>query len=101
MYFSEVFAPELNKIRKERADDKPLLEGLKEFSFVCLKSNSLLLVIVPLSTPATLEQSYVVCELHEKINMLFSFLRSHLQKKIIVFFACCKEVNVYISHIFL
>lgn len=24
--------------------------------------------------------------------MLFSFLRSHLQKKIIVFFACCKEV---------
>ncbi|TSL04253.1 putative ATP-dependent RNA helicase DDX10 [Bagarius yarrelli] len=36
------------------------------------------------STPATLEQSYVVCNLHEKVNMLFSFLRSHLQKKIIV-----------------
>ncbi|XP_046724211.1 probable ATP-dependent RNA helicase DDX10 isoform X1 [Silurus meridionalis] len=45
------------------------------------------------STPATLEQSYVVCELHEKVNMLFSFLKSHLQKKIIVFFACCKEVQ--------
>jgi len=45
------------------------------------------------STPATLEQNYVVCELHQKINMLFSFLRSHLQKKIIVFFACCKEVS--------
>ncbi|XP_017348786.2 probable ATP-dependent RNA helicase DDX10 isoform X2 [Ictalurus punctatus] len=51
------------------------------------------------STPATLEQSYVVCELHEKINMLFSFLRSHLQKKIIVFFACCKEVQ-YLFRVF-
>ncbi|XP_026201876.1 probable ATP-dependent RNA helicase DDX10 [Anabas testudineus] len=45
------------------------------------------------STPATLEQSYVVCELHQKVNMLYSFIRSHLKKKIIVFFACCKEVQ--------
>ncbi|XP_059922839.1 probable ATP-dependent RNA helicase DDX10 [Gadus macrocephalus] len=45
------------------------------------------------STPATLEQSFVVCELHQKVNMLFSFIRSHLQKKVIVFFACCKEVQ--------
>ncbi|KAG1967489.1 putative ATP-dependent RNA helicase DDX10 [Pimephales promelas] len=51
------------------------------------------------STPATLEQNYVVCELHQKINMLFSFLRSHLQKKIIVFFACCKEVQ-YLYRVF-
>lgn len=51
------------------------------------------------STPATLEQNYVVCELHQKINMLFSFLRSHLQKKIIVFFACCKEVQ-YLFRVF-
>ncbi|XP_053334670.1 probable ATP-dependent RNA helicase DDX10 isoform X1 [Clarias gariepinus] len=51
------------------------------------------------STPATLEQSYVVCELHEKVNMLFSFMRSHLQKKIIVFFACCKEVQ-YMFRVF-
>ncbi|XP_073727362.1 probable ATP-dependent RNA helicase DDX10 [Misgurnus anguillicaudatus] len=51
------------------------------------------------STPATLEQNYVVCELHQKVNMLFSFLRSHLQKKIIVFFACCKEVQ-YLFRIF-
>ncbi|XP_041646336.1 probable ATP-dependent RNA helicase DDX10 [Cheilinus undulatus] len=45
------------------------------------------------STPATLEQNYVVCELHQKVNMLFSFIRSHLKKKIMVFFACCKEVQ--------
>ncbi|XP_030637775.1 probable ATP-dependent RNA helicase DDX10 [Chanos chanos] len=51
------------------------------------------------STPATLEQNYVVCELHQKVNMLFSFLRSHLQKKVIVFFTCCKEVQ-YLFRIF-
>uniref|UniRef100_A0ACB8FGP1 ATPdependent RNA helicase n=1 Tax=Sphaerodactylus townsendi TaxID=933632 RepID=A0ACB8FGP1_9SAUR len=45
------------------------------------------------STPATLEQNYVVCELHQKINMLYSFLRSHLNRKSIVFFASCKEVQ--------
>ncbi|XP_020774404.1 probable ATP-dependent RNA helicase DDX10 [Boleophthalmus pectinirostris] len=47
------------------------------------------------STPATLEQSYVVCELHQKVSMLFSFIRSHLKKKVIVFFACCKEVQYF------
>uniref|UniRef100_A0A671RX79 ATP-dependent RNA helicase n=1 Tax=Sinocyclocheilus anshuiensis TaxID=1608454 RepID=A0A671RX79_9TELE len=51
------------------------------------------------STPATLEQNYVVCELHQKVNMLFSFMRSHLKKKIIVFFACCKEVQ-YLFRVF-
>ncbi|KAI4891407.1 hypothetical protein NFI96_026101 [Prochilodus magdalenae] len=51
------------------------------------------------STPATLEQNYVVCELHQKVNMLFSFIRSHLHKKIIVFFACCKEVQ-YLFRVF-
>ncbi|KAI1903519.1 hypothetical protein AGOR_G00028030 [Albula goreensis] len=51
------------------------------------------------STPATLEQNYVVCELQQKVNMLFSFLKSHLQKKVIVFFACCKEVQ-YLFRVF-
>uniref|UniRef100_A0A3P8ULA5 ATP-dependent RNA helicase n=1 Tax=Cynoglossus semilaevis TaxID=244447 RepID=A0A3P8ULA5_CYNSE len=51
------------------------------------------------STPATLEQSYIVCELHQKVNLLFSFIRSHLKKKVIVFFACCKEVQ-YLFRVF-
>ncbi|KAF6728651.1 putative ATP-dependent RNA helicase DDX10 [Oryzias melastigma] len=45
------------------------------------------------STPASLEQSYVVCELHQKVDLLFSFIRGHLTRKIIVFFSCCKQVN--------
>ncbi|KAM9247679.1 putative ATP-dependent RNA helicase DDX10 [Leptosomus discolor] len=51
------------------------------------------------STPATLDQNYVVCELHQKVNMLYSFLRSHLKKKTIVFFASCKEVQ-YLFRVF-
>uniref|UniRef100_A0A8C3YEA5 ATP-dependent RNA helicase n=1 Tax=Catagonus wagneri TaxID=51154 RepID=A0A8C3YEA5_9CETA len=43
------------------------------------------------STPATLEQNYIVCELQQKISVLYSFLRSHLKKKSIVFFSSCKE----------
>ncbi|KAM4794765.1 putative ATP-dependent RNA helicase DDX10 [Rhinophrynus dorsalis] len=45
------------------------------------------------STPATLEQNYVVCELKQKINLLFSFVRNHLKKKSIVFFSSCKQVQ--------
>ncbi|XP_005149796.3 probable ATP-dependent RNA helicase DDX10 [Melopsittacus undulatus] len=51
------------------------------------------------STPATLDQNYVVCELQQKVNMLYSFLRSHLKKKSIVFFASCKEVQ-YLFRVF-
>uniref|UniRef100_H3CYQ0 ATP-dependent RNA helicase n=1 Tax=Tetraodon nigroviridis TaxID=99883 RepID=H3CYQ0_TETNG len=51
------------------------------------------------STPASLEQSYLVCELHQKVDMLYSFIRNHLKKKIMVFFACCKEVQ-YLFRVF-
>ncbi|NXI49480.1 DDX10 helicase, partial [Chloroceryle aenea] len=51
------------------------------------------------STPASLDQNYVVCELQQKVNMLYSFLRSHLKKKTIVFFASCKEVQ-YLFRVF-
>uniref|UniRef100_F6ZEQ2 ATP-dependent RNA helicase n=1 Tax=Monodelphis domestica TaxID=13616 RepID=F6ZEQ2_MONDO len=51
------------------------------------------------STPATLDQNYVICELHQKISVLYSFLKSHLKKKSIVFFASCKEVQ-YLFRVF-
>ncbi|KAM9169514.1 putative ATP-dependent RNA helicase DDX10 [Pangshura tecta] len=51
------------------------------------------------STPATLNQNYIVCGLQQKINMLYSFLRSHLNKKSIVFYASCKEVQ-YLFRVF-
>lgn len=51
------------------------------------------------STPASLQQSYVLCELQHKVNLLYSFIRSHLNRKILVFFACCKEVQ-YLFRVF-
>ncbi|XP_063286168.1 probable ATP-dependent RNA helicase DDX10 isoform X2 [Pelobates fuscus] len=47
------------------------------------------------STPATLEQNFVVCDLEQKINLLYSFVKNHLKKKSIVFFASCKEVQYF------
>lgn len=45
------------------------------------------------TTPEGLQQSYIVCELEEKLAMLWSFIRNHLKQKIIVFFSSCKQVR--------
>lgn len=45
------------------------------------------------STPKNLEQFYVLTEVPDKLNTLFSFLRSHLTSKILVFFASSKQVR--------
>lgn len=45
------------------------------------------------STPKGLTQSYVVCELPEKLNFLYSFIRNHIKSKILVFVSSCKQVK--------
>lgn len=45
------------------------------------------------STPEGLIQSYVVCELNEKMAMLWSFIKNHTKHKILVFMASCKQVK--------
>ncbi|XP_037943380.1 probable ATP-dependent RNA helicase DDX10 [Teleopsis dalmanni] len=49
--------------------------------------------------PDLLQQSYVVVPLQEKINMLWSFVKNHLNQKIIVFLSSCKQVK-FIYQIF-
>lgn len=46
-----------------------------------------------LSLPETLEQSYVIVPLHEKISLLWSFIKSHLQSKLLVFMSSSKQVH--------
>ncbi|KAG0687804.1 ATP-dependent RNA helicase dbp4 [Pichia californica] len=46
-----------------------------------------------LSLPESLEQSYVVVPLNEKLSLLWSFLKSHLQSKILVFMSSSKQVH--------
>ena len=45
------------------------------------------------STPQQLVQSYVTCKLPDKLSVLYSFIRSHLSSKIIVFMSSCKQVK--------
>ena len=46
-----------------------------------------------ISTPKNLVQTYVVCDAHEKLSFLWSFIRNHLNQKIIIFFQSCKQVS--------
>jgi len=45
------------------------------------------------ATPDSLQQSYLVCELHDKVSMLWSFIKNHLKNKILVFVQSCKQVR--------
>ncbi|CAE8697695.1 unnamed protein product [Polarella glacialis] len=46
-------------------------------------------------TPDKLKQIYMSVPLDKKVDLLFSFLRSHSQKKIIVFVSTCKQVRFF------
>ncbi len=44
-------------------------------------------------TPESLQQSYVVVPLGNKLDTIYSFIKSHLKKKSIVFFNSCSQVR--------
>jgi len=43
--------------------------------------------------PEKLQQSMLVCTLDQKLDVLFSFIKSHLKSKTIVFFSSCSQVR--------
>lgn len=45
------------------------------------------------ATPKRLVQNYVVCKLADKLDVLFSFLKTHTKCKIIVFMNSCAQVR--------
>eukprot|EP00158_Paraphelidium_tribonemae_P005307 Partr_v1_DN27272_c2_g1_i1_m38391 putative ATP-dependent RNA helicase required for ribosome biogenesis. Involved in the release of U14 snoRNA in pre-ribosomal complexes. Required for pre-rRNA cleavage at site A2 (By similarity) len=45
------------------------------------------------STPDSLAQNYLVCDLQNKLDILFSFLKTHVTGKILVFISSCKQVR--------
>ncbi|KAI8377814.1 P-loop containing nucleoside triphosphate hydrolase protein [Radiomyces spectabilis] len=45
------------------------------------------------STPHNLTQHYTVCELPKKLDILYSFVKSHLKSKTIVFMSSCKQTR--------
>eukprot|EP01069_Polyplicarium_translucidae_P004114 Polyplicarium_translucidae@DN2497_c0_g1_i3.p1 len=46
-------------------------------------------------TPSQLNQVYIVTPLHKKVDILFSFLKSHARKKLLVFVSACKQVRFF------
>ncbi|CEH14991.1 dead-domain-containing protein [Ceraceosorus bombacis] len=44
-------------------------------------------------TPSSLSQHYMVVPLERKMDMLFSFVRTHLKCKMLVFFSSCRQVQ--------
>ncbi|KKA03506.1 ATP-dependent RNA helicase HuHCA4 [Hanseniaspora uvarum DSM 2768] len=45
------------------------------------------------TTPATLQQSYCTVQLPKKLDMLYSFMKTHLKTKMIVFLSSSKQVH--------
>jgi ATP-dependent RNA helicase DDX10/DBP4 len=45
------------------------------------------------TTPQSLSQHYLLCTLDQKLSILWSFIKSHLQSKILVFMSSCKQVR--------
>jgi ATP-dependent RNA helicase DDX10/DBP4 len=43
--------------------------------------------------PQNLEQHYSICALPEKLDILWSFIKTHLQSKTLVFMSSCKQVR--------
>lgn len=44
-------------------------------------------------TPKSLAQHYMVVEAQNKINTLYSFVKTHLKSKMLAFFNSCKQVR--------
>ncbi|KAJ7701863.1 P-loop containing nucleoside triphosphate hydrolase protein [Mycena rosella] len=43
--------------------------------------------------PPTLEQHYMTCPLDQKLSVLWGFIKTHLQSKVLVFLSSCKQVR--------
>ncbi|XKL62484.1 hypothetical protein PGB90_002317 [Kerria lacca] len=45
------------------------------------------------STPSALIQNYIQCELYDKINFIWSFIKNHRFNKVLIFLSSCKQVK--------
>ncbi|MCO5565274.1 hypothetical protein L7F22_018947 [Adiantum nelumboides] len=43
--------------------------------------------------PENLQQHYMVVPLEQKLSVLFSFIRTHLKSKVLIFFSACRQVQ--------
>eukprot|EP00035_Acanthoeca_spectabilis_P019440 m.423369 g.423369 ORF g.423369 m.423369 type:complete len:769 (+) comp16855_c0_seq4:96-2402(+) len=69
--------------------------GVAELARLSLKSPTRVNTNPPSesATPDSLVQAYTVCPLDRKLDVLFSFIKSHLDSKTLVFVSSCKQVR--------
>ncbi|KAI8815436.1 P-loop containing nucleoside triphosphate hydrolase protein [Cladochytrium replicatum] len=51
------------------------------------------------ATPQSLSQRYMVVDLRKKLSVLYSFIRTHLKQKTLIFLSSCKQVR-FVHEIF-
>ena len=44
-------------------------------------------------TPVKLDQAYMMCNLQDKMDVVWSFIKTHLSSRIIIFFSTCNQVK--------
>lgn len=77
------FVAVYEKATKDDADSMEQVGKEEEDSFVDI--------------PLLLKQSYAIVQAPEKLDILWSFIKSHTRCKIIVFFTSCKQVSEILS----
>lgn len=47
------------------------------------------------ATPGQLEQTAMIVPIEQKLDMLWTFIKTHLKSKMLVFLSSCKQVLIY------
>ena len=98
------FAKELNAIVRQlpRAPQRQTLlfsatqtKSVKNLARLSLKDPQFLAVHEKkeFATPDNLSQSFIVCDIAQKLPVAWSFIKAHLHSKTLMFLASCQQVN--------
>lgn len=96
------FEKEVNAILKNLPTFKQTLlfsatqtTSVKQLARLSLKNPEIISVHAEeeISTPVQLDQNYLVCNVEEKMDILWSFIKTHLRKKVLVFLSSQKQVR--------
>ncbi|KAL0485060.1 hypothetical protein AKO1_011820, partial [Acrasis kona] len=98
------FKQELNSVLTNLPKERQTLlfsatqtKSVKDLARLSLKKSNTEYVSVHEAepVPTKLVQTFIECELFEKVDVLFSFIKSHLKNKIVVFVSTMKQVKYF------
>ncbi|KAK7517393.1 ATP-dependent RNA helicase HAS1 [Phyllosticta citriasiana] len=99
------FEDEVRQIVKILPDDRQTMlfsatqtRKVEDLARISLKPGPLMVDVAyheEHSTAEGLEQGYVICEPDLRFRLLFTFLKKHIKKKVVVFMSSCKSVQYF------